>query len=709
MQKIDTGKLPIYSWADFIEEGAMRQAMNLALHPYTFDHIAIMPDCVTNNTEILTNSGFKKITDISFDEIIANYDPSDEKIKFLRIRGIINRPLRPDETVYELQIPSINKTIRITENHRLAYASHMGILAKNLPETTQIKDFVWTGCGTILPDYDISDELLCLIAWVVGDGNIKKSGSSTVIRFGLTKERKIKRICMLCDALGYSYNIRNDKRQVAIELRTKSSETLLKIIGESKEYPNWFLSTLSTRQALLFLNEAIQVDGDYVNYLKYNSYRYNSTRDSDIKFLSALISIHFGISIDRTRYTDGYKLHSKLNYLDAIPVSSIFESKSGYGCGKVIKKRIEYSENVVCVTCDTGFFVARQNGLTFVTGNCHQGYGVPIGGVAATKSVIIPEAVGVDIGCGMQAVKTDIQNIERSVLENIVHDIKGKIPVGFDHRSESLWAYMPAGYENLSVVNREYDSACHQLGTLGGGNHFLEIQKGDDGFIWAMVHSGSRNLGKKVADHYIKIATEETEKSDVTIPKKWELDYLYVDSQYGNDYIKEMNYCLQFAKASRSYMINVVKSIISEHNTNVCFHPEIDIHHNYAEPLKYNGVDLILHRKGATAAEKGQIGIIPGSQGTASYIVEGRGNPQSFFSCSHGSGRKMARGVAKRNLSLEDEQQILDTQGIIHDMKTASALDEAPGAYKDIHIVMENQKDLVKPLVRLSTLAVIKG
>ena len=240
-------------------------------------------------------------------------------------------------------------------------------------------------------------------------------------------------------------------------------------------------------------------------------------------------------------------------------------------------------------------------------------------------------------------------------------------------------------------------------------NHFIEIQQGDDGYIWMMVHSGSRNLGKKVADHYIKMATQQTADSDVNIPRKWELDYLYVNSPDGQDYIREMKYCLEFAKANRTYMMKEMCEAMGAVMPTVSYEPIIDIHHNYAEPIKLNDLDLVLHRKGATAANRGQLGIIPGSQGTASYIVEGRGNGKSFCSCSHGSGRRMARGVAKRNLNLDDERYILDRQMIIHDMTSTEALDEAPGAYKNIELVMENQKDLVKPLVRLTTRAVIKG
>jgi len=341
----------------------------------------------------------------------------------------------------------------------------------------------------------------------------------------------------------------------------------------------------------------------------------------------------------------------------------------------------------------------------------HQGYGVPIGGVAATKGVIIPEAVGVDIGCGMRAVKTSLINIPINKLQTIVDEIKLKIPVGFSHRQESLQKYMPTQFapKILETIYKEYDSACHQLGTLGGGNHFIEIQKGDDRNIWIMVHSGSRNLGKKVADHHIRIANEQTEKSEVNIPCSWELDYLYINSIEGRYYIDEMRYCMLFAKANRLYMMDEIQKIILNEYPETRFISEYDVHHNYAEIENHYDQNVMVHRKGATSARKGEIGIIPGSQGTSSYIVEGRGNQKSFMSCSHGSGRTMGRGVAKRTLNFEEQKSLLDNQGIIHDMISVDALDEAPGAYKQIEEVIKQQMDLVKPIVRLTPLAVIKG
>ncbi len=343
--------------------------------------------------------------------------------------------------------------------------------------------------------------------------------------------------------------------------------------------------------------------------------------------------------------------------------------------------------------------------------DAHQGYGMPIGGVAALDGYISPNMVGVDIGCGMGAVKTSLTEIDTEMLKYILKKIRQAIPVGFKHHEHSQGDnLMPVYSGNLSwVIDDQYESATRQLGTLGGGNHFIEIQKGDDGYIWIMVHSGSRNIGFKVANHYNKIAVKMNEKYFSSIPKKHELAFLPLDSEQGGKYRHEMEYCIEFAFANRSLMIERIKYLF-EMNVNGCtFADTINIAHNYAAMENHYGKNVMVHRKGATRAREGEIGIVPGSQGTKSYIVKGLGNPESFQSCSHGAGRVMGRKEATRKLSLEDEQKHLDDLGVIHNIRSKSDLDEAPGAYKDIHMVMNNQSDLVSIGVELTPLGVIKG
>lgn len=343
----------------------------------------------------------------------------------------------------------------------------------------------------------------------------------------------------------------------------------------------------------------------------------------------------------------------------------------------------------------------------------HQGYGMPIGGVLATNGVVIPNAVGVDIGCGMCALKTNLKEIETLVLKKIMSGIRERVPLGFDHHKERQNENLLPSLESVpkgGVVERQYVAALKQVGTLGGGNHFIEIQKGSDGHIWIMIHSGSRNIGLKVAAHYNKLAQKLNERWHSLVPKNWDLAFLPIETQEAHDYFAEMNYCVDFAFANRKLMMeNIKEAFVAELGADFSTLDFINIVHNYAHWENHYNTNVIVHRKGATSAQEGEIGIIPGSQGTKSYIVQGKGNPESFTSCSHGAGRAIGRKQAQRQLDLDAEIAKLDKQNIIHAIRSTKDLDEAPGAYKDIDVVMENQIDLVDVLVELHPLAVIKG
>jgi tRNA-splicing ligase RtcB len=348
----------------------------------------------------------------------------------------------------------------------------------------------------------------------------------------------------------------------------------------------------------------------------------------------------------------------------------------------------------------------------------HSGYGVPIGSVLVTKDVIIPNAVGVDIGCGMVALDTeiDINEISTEQLKDILGEIRNQIPVGFNRNSEPISeGLMPFSYgsgtdlNGVPICKREYQSSRYQLGTLGGGNHFIELQKGSNNTLWVMIHSGSRNLGKQVAEHYNKVAKELNEKYFSSIPKEWDLAFLPLGSEESNLYLNEMGYCISFASNNRYIMMKKICEIISYKMNTYIEGPVKESIHNFAVEERGYEKGVIIHRKGATPACKDSECIIPGSQGTKSYICKGLGNPESFNSCSHGSGRLMGRNEARKTLNLEEEIKKLDSKGIIHEIRTEKDLDESPSAYKDIDIVMENQKDLVTPIVELIPLAVIKG
>lgn len=340
--------------------------------------------------------------------------------------------------------------------------------------------------------------------------------------------------------------------------------------------------------------------------------------------------------------------------------------------------------------------------------DAHQGYGMPIGGVLATKDAIIPNAVGVDIGCGMCSLKTNLKSIEQEKLKEVMGNIRKTVPVGFKHhQKEQNEDWMPPIEVELPIVSQEYERARSQIGTLGGGNHFIEIQQGSDGFIWIMVHSGSRNIGYRVANHYHNQAKKENTHNKEDVPQ--DLSYFLRGTEGYDNYFNEMNYCLLFALQNRKLIMERVKNAFTGVIPKVEFSNFINKPHNFAAWETHFDQELIVHRKGATRAEKGEWGMIPGSQGTSSFLVKGKGNPLSFNSCSHGAGRVMSRSKARKTLDIKEESAQLEALGVIHSLRHKKDLDEAPGSYKDIEEVMARQKDLVDIQVRLKPLAVIKG
>lgn len=372
--------------------------------------------------------------------------------------------------------------------------------------------------------------------------------------------------------------------------------------------------------------------------------------------------------------------------------------------------------------------------------DAHVGYGMPIGGVIATENAIIPNAVGVDIGCGMGAVKTNFNAIylkEKSLIRNILDEIKSNVPVGegHSHKNPRNWDGFPAYLKSIGVGEDvdDYSNpnlpawfdratwtlAFKNLGTLGGGNHFIEMQASQDGDLWLMLHSGSRNLGNRVASYYHKLAQELNDKYNDEIPDK-DLAFFRTDSMEGNNYIRDMNFSMEYAKENRRLMMEAFKTAIKNHLGEVDFLEETNIHHNYAALENHFGKSVWVHRKGATSAKTGEKGIIPGSMGTSSYIVEGLGNEDSFHSCSHGAGRKMGRMEACRNLNRDECDKAMGD--VVYDrwdklkkfrkkVKDSELFDlsESPLAYKNIDDVIQAELDLIKPLVKLKPLGVVKG
>ena len=360
----------------------------------------------------------------------------------------------------------------------------------------------------------------------------------------------------------------------------------------------------------------------------------------------------------------------------------------------------------------------------------HMGMGMPIGGVIAAEGVIIPNAVGVDIGCGMAFVGTDIKVDEiceimtgnGSLIQGIVGDILRNVPLGFNHHKHiqscitlDIALQEMEKYEANPELVSQIDAGYYQAGTLGGGNHFIELQEDGEGYLGIMIHSGSRNFGKQVCDYFNAIARELNQKYHSIVPDEWRLAFLTVDAQEGKQYINWMNLALDFAAENRTKMMYTVRAIVEKwvgKYTNISFNytDEINCHHNYAALENHFGKNLWVHRKGATRARAGELAVIPGAMGSYSYVVEGLGEADSFCSSSHGAGRKYSRKGAMQAFSVEEVMVDLQKQGVIlgkHSKKDVP--EESRFAYKDIDEVMENQRDLVKPIKRLKTIGVVKG
>ncbi len=350
----------------------------------------------------------------------------------------------------------------------------------------------------------------------------------------------------------------------------------------------------------------------------------------------------------------------------------------------------------------------------------HQGYGMPIGGVAALIDHVIPNAVGVDIGCGMVFTHTNVSVSELTddKSKEIIKRVMEEIPLGFSHHKEKqssliLEKFLDESdydYSTLGKLYPEIEASWYQIGTLGGGNHFIEIQADENDELGIMIHSGSRNFGYKVANYFNDKAKHYCKKHGGNMAAKHQLAYLPVDSRAGQDYLAWMTLALRFARENRRIMMEKVQLIVKNAFTDVAFEETINAHHNYAAFENHFGKDVWVHRKGAILAEAGMLGIIPGAMGNPSYIVRGLGSEESFKSCSHGAGRHMSRKAAIKAFNKDDVIKDLIDKGIHVGAPRQSVLtDEARFAYKDIKEVMKQQTDLAEIVKSLRTRLVVKG
>jgi tRNA-splicing ligase RtcB len=356
----------------------------------------------------------------------------------------------------------------------------------------------------------------------------------------------------------------------------------------------------------------------------------------------------------------------------------------------------------------------------------HWGMGATVGCVIPTVAAIIPAAVGVDIGCGMTALKTTlIANDLPDNLSHVRHAIEQAVPHGRTHHGgtkdegsfrqptasgKKAWAQLSSDYEKLVHKHPTLDRGrtAEHLGTLGSGNHFIEICLDEHDAVWAMLHSGSRGVGNRIGRYFIALAQRDMSRHLSQLPDK-DLAYFKEGARHFDDYVFAVDWAQSFARTNRRLMMDAVLTALASHRALPpfeCTTMVVDCHHNYVSREWHYGKDVYLTRKGAVRAGKGELGIIPGSMGVKSFIVRGLGHPESFESCSHGAGRAMSRRQAKRQFSLNDHGRA--TAGV-ECRKDSGVLDETPGAYKPIDAVMNAQKDLVEVLHTLKQVVCVKG
>ncbi len=344
----------------------------------------------------------------------------------------------------------------------------------------------------------------------------------------------------------------------------------------------------------------------------------------------------------------------------------------------------------------------------------HLGKGALVGSVIATKNAIVPAAVGVDIGCGMSAIQTPfVRSQLDGKLKKIRLDLEAQIPVGFEeNKNISKDASNWQGWKDFKELHRGVkgleNKATRQLGSLGGGNHFIEVCVDTEDRVWLMLHSGSRNIGNKLAQCHIDTAKNLAKLAELNLADQ-DLAYFVTNTPEFDAYWRDLQWAQSYAKINRDVMMSRFMRVIEQHlNGGKKMKPlrSIDCHHNYAEKEIHFDEEVYVTRKGAVRAQTDDYGIIPGSMGTKSYIVKGKGNAASFCSCSHGAGRIMSRSMARNTYTLDD--LIAQTSGV-ECRKDTEIIDEIPSAYKSIDEVMENQADLVEVVATLKQVLCIKG
>lgn len=709
-QIINSEKYPIKLWLDDIEESALEQTKNLANLPFVFKHVAIMPDshagfgmpiggvlatnmkyiipnavgvdigCFTGNTSIPLIDGTTETLENLFLKKEPFYVYSITKDNIPTAGLAVCNKTRENAKLVEVTLDN-NEKIKCTPDHLFLLRNGMYLEASKLSKGISLMPFnhFYDKNGYDIV-YNPKTKTTQRMHWILARngmlGEIKKFENQKTIIHHIDFNQH-NNVPSNLEFMGEKDHVCYHRSLAEKNIHWQSPEFEKKRIETIKNKIKTDKDFLNLKQEIGRKNILSYISGNYDHFIE--NTKNNGERGR--KYLIAYNTSEKGRAKSKEISNKLYKCEI-CNKEFKGPSSFSHHMKKEHNNHKVVSVvEIDEKSDVYCLTVEEHHNFALLSGV-FVH------------------------------NCGMCAVKTNRKSSEfmKETYKEIMGKIRQQIPVGINHHKteQNVELEIPSSYTN-KVVLSQIESIKKQVGTLGGGNHFIELQKdskNDD--LWIMIHSGSRNLGKQVADYYNKLAVEKNEKYFSSIPKEWKLAFLRLDESDGMEYMSEMLYCVKFALINRFTMMNRILEIMNSFSCEKAGEI-INIAHNYAEYEEHFGEVVVIHRKGATLADTNTIGIIPGSQGTKSYIVRGLGNRDSFNSCSHGAGRKMSRTKAQNDLNLDDEIKKLDDKGIIHGIRNKKDLDEASSAYKDIDIVMENQKDLVEILVELQPLAVIKG
>ena len=691
-------------WAnpDDVEASALQQITNSVNLPWTHG-VAVMPDvhtgygvtigsviamkgavspsavgvdigCLDAETEFLSPNGWVRMDSWDGEQVLT-YDPSSDTAYFDHVTAYIDKPC--DEFYWfknskgmDQMVSEEHRLLVFTgyksrgKRHRVMNPAHLAELGHNGYYTSK-STFHVAAQGV-----DIRDSMIRVEIMVQADGRVRVYDDHTHVELHFRKDRKVIRAEHLLSEAGINFSTGtglDGSRWIRFDAPAGTC---------TKDLSRYWSATRD--QLAVIVDEVLKWDG-HEGYRSFYSSTDKASTDL-VQYAFAATGVRAGIS------SAGKQKGHHAEVLVVTPTRNEFVS---YCAPEVISTP---GSRKYCFTVPTGFFVARRGGKIFTTGNC---------GMAAVRTTLRLEDLPDDLGPLRSA-------------------IEAAVPVGF--HSYNPWSPLVDGHR-VTRIAQSFDAMVHdfyglwaplagreskvkaQCGTLGGGNHFIELCADEKGEIWITLHSGSRNIGKVIADWHINRAKGLAHNQDLSDPA---LAAVLLGTPDAWHYLHDMYWAQDYALLNRAIMLATVKQVLTHYFTPgvVEFHNTIQCHHNYVAEEIYDGQQLAIIRKGAIAAHSGELGIIPGSMGTGSYIVEGLGNELSYNSASHGAGRKMSRGKARKAFTVED----LATQTAgIECRKDADILDEAPGAYKDIDSVMEAQRDLVRPVARLQTLLCVKG